>query len=601
MKNVIFKSLKIQNYLSVGNTPVCLQFNNGINLITGINKDKPDRRNAIGKSTIADALYFGVFGEPLREIKKDLIVNNITGGTATIELEYDVIGPKESNSYKVIRKLNPSKVFIYKNGEDATRDTIANTNKYICETLSATPSLFQNCVIMTVNDAVPFMAKNKVEKRKFIEDIFGLEVFSNMLSELRSQLNTVSREYELEQAKYNEVLRNTQDYEKQKNKVLEYRKQKHSVYLTRQRENEDNLYKLETKRDAIVWFDETVVKENIEKLKAGITKCDTAIGEKNLLIGELTAKIKNLKTNLSKIGTDEDKCPVCLRSIEEHDANYIEEEKAKIEHDIKTHLLSLKVTKDEAVSIQQKKDAVNIKLREEENKLSRNKLVSQEEKNILEKIDQINKWQESLVEDIKQVENTETEFDDLIESSKTRVDELNKCILEKKGKVQMLEVVKYVISEEGVKSYIVNKLLEILNGRLMYYLKKLDSNAVCYFNEFFEEELVNDKNKVCSYFNFSGAERKSVDLACLFTFSDLRRMQGGVQYNIAFYDELFDSSFDEKGLELIVELLKERSDQFNECIYIISHRQESLKAVTGEVVYLEKENGITKRVDFIDI
>lgn len=601
MKNVIFKSLKIQNYLSVGNTPVCLQFNNGINLITGINKDKPDRRNAIGKSTIADALYFGVFGEPLREIKKDLIVNNITGGTATIELEYDIISPKESNSYKVIRKLNPSKVFIYKNGEDATRDTIANTNKYICETLSATPSLFQNCVIMTVNDAVPFMAKNKVEKRKFIEDIFGLEVFSNMLSELRSQLNTVSREYELEQAKYNEVLRNTQDYEKQKNKVLEYRKQKHSVYLTRQRENEDNLYKLETKRDAIVWFDETVVKENIEKLKAGITKCDTAIGEKNLLIGELTAKIKNLKTNLSKIGTDEDKCPVCLRSIEEHDANYIEEEKAKIEHDIKTHLLSLKVTKDEAVSIQQKKDAVSIKLREEENKLSRNKLVSQEEKNILEKIDQINKWQESLVEDIKQVENTETEFDDLIESSKTRVDELNKCILEKKGKVQMLEVVKYVISEEGVKSYIVNKLLEILNGRLMYYLKKLDSNAVCYFNEFFEEELVNDKNKICSYFNFSGAERKSVDLACLFTFSDLRRMQGGVQYNIAFYDELFDSSFDEKGLELIVELLKERSDQFNECIYIISHRQESLKAVTGEVVYLEKENGITKRVDFIDI
>ena len=185
MKNVLFKSLKIQNYLSVGNNPVCIDFNNGINLITGINKDKPDRRNAIGKSTIADALYFGVFGEPLRDIKKDLIVNNITGGTATVELEYDVITPKESNSYKVIRKLNPSKVYIYKDGEDATRDTIANTNKYICDTLSATPSLFQNCVIMTVNDAVPFMAKNKIEKRKFIEDIFGLEVFGNMLSELR--------------------------------------------------------------------------------------------------------------------------------------------------------------------------------------------------------------------------------------------------------------------------------------------------------------------------------------------------------------------------------------------------------------------------------
>jgi len=78
-------------------------------------------------------------------------------------------------------------------------------------------------------------------------------------------------------------------------------------------------------------------------------------------------------------------------------------------------------------------------------------------------------------------------------------------------------------------------------------------------------------------------------------------MQGGVQYNIAFYDELFDSSFDEKGIELISDLLKERSDQFDECIYIISHRLESLKSVTGEVIFLEKENGITNRVEFKDI
>jgi len=601
MKNVLFKSLKIQNYLSVGNNPVCINFNAGINLITGINKDKPDRRNAIGKSTIADALYFGIFGDPLREIKKDLVINNITGGTTTIEIEYDVITSKETNSYKVIRKLNPSKVFIYKDGEDATRDTIANTNKYICETLSATPSLFQNCVIMTVNNAVPFMAKNKVEKRKFIEDIFGLEVFSNMLSELRGELNAVSREYELEQAKYNEVERTVSEYEKQKLKVLDHRKQKHATYLTRQKENEDNLHKLETKRDAIFWFDETLVKENIEKLKGGITKCDTAINDKNHFIGELTAKIKNLKTNLSKIGTDEDKCPVCLRSIEDHDANYIEAEKEKIEAEIKTYLVSLKDAKDEVISIQNKKDSISNKLREEENKLSKNKLNTQEEKNLTEKIEQIYKWQKSLIEDIEQVENTQTEFDTLIETSKVRVNELNTCIIEKKNKVQMLEVVKYVISEEGVKSYIVNKLLELLNGRLMYYLKKLDSNAICYFNEFFEEELVNDKNKICSYFNFSGAERKSVDLACLFTFSDLRRMQGGVQYNIAFYDELFDSSFDSKGVELISEILKERTEQFNECIYIISHRPESLKSVTGEVVYLEKENGITNRVEFTDI
>jgi DNA repair exonuclease SbcCD ATPase subunit len=250
------------------------------------------------------------------------------------------------------------------------------------------------------------------------------------------------------------------------------------------------------------------------------------------------------------------------------------------------------------IEYQRKRNLLATKLKEEEDKLSKNKLLVQEERNIQDKIEQLTKWQTSLIEDIKQVETTTTEFDELIAKTELRRDELDKIITSKRQQLQKLEVVKYIISEEGVKSYIVNKLLELLNGKLMFYLKKLDSNAVCYFNEFFEEEIVNEKNKICSYFNFSGAERKSVDLACLFTFSDLRRMQGGVQYNIAFYDELFDSSFDDKGIELIVDLLKERSEQFKECIYVISHRPESLKAVTGEVIYLEKQSGITKRVDF---
>ena len=77
-------------------------------------------------------------------------------------------------------------------------------------------------------------------------------------------------------------------------------------------------------------------------------------------------------------------------------------------------------------------------------------------------------------------------------------------------------------------------------------------------------------------------------------------MQGGVQYNIAIYDELFDSSFDEKGIELITQILQDRVEELDECSIVISHRKESIKAVTGEVVYLVKENGITKRVDYIE-
>jgi hypothetical protein len=33
---------------------------------------------------------------------------------------------------------------------------------------------------------------------------------------------------------------------------------------------------------------------------------------------------------------------------------------------------------------------------------------------------------------------------------------------------------------------------------------------------------------------------------------------------------------------------------------VISHRKESVKAATGDIIFLEKSNGITKRVDYVD-
>jgi DNA repair exonuclease SbcCD ATPase subunit len=205
-----------------------------------------------------------------------------------------------------------------------------------------------------------------------------------------------------------------------------------------------------------------------------------------------------------------------------------------------------------------------------------------------------------LVEDLSALSNTNTEFDDLITITDNRHIDLSNQVKVISKKIGILDIVKFVISEEGVKSYIVNKLLELLNNRLFYYLKQLDSNSICVFDEYFEEQIVNDNNKICSYFNFSGAERKAIDLACLFAFSDIRRMQGGVSYNIAIYDELFDSSFDEKGIDLITNILKARVDTLDECSIVISHRKESIKEVTGDVIYLVKENGITRRVDYPD-
>ena len=124
-------------------------------------------------------------------------------------------------------------------------------------------------------------------------------------------------------------------------------------------------------------------------------------------------------------------------------------------------------------------------------------------------------------------------------------------------------------------------------------LKKLNSNAIVSFNEYFEEEVLNEKGKFTSYFNFSGAERKVIDLAIMFTFIDMLRLQGNIYYNIQFYDELLDTSLDETGVELVLNLLNEFISKHGFGIYVISHRKECAKFCNGDIIYLEKKNGIT--------
>lgn len=601
MKSVNFKKISAINFLSIGNDPVTVEFSKGLHVITGINKDKPDRRNAIGKSTIADSLYFAIFGETLRDIKKDLIPNNITGGKTHVELDVEVETIRGVDEYKIIRTLSPSKVFIYKNGEDKTRDSISNTTKYICSVLSASPAIFQNCVIMTVNNAIPFMAKSKIEKRKFIEDIFGMEVFSQMLSQLRSEYNDIKREHESETVKYDEINNSLTNYNTRKELTLERRKQKKQTCVERRENNIKEIKDLEAIYDHLEEEDEEAIESVISRLQSKLTICDNKISD---YVGDISTKKSNIihiKEQYSKIGTEDDTCPVCLRSMEEHDKMHVEEEKAQLKLTIDSIIIEIKCAHERLDKVKDVKQKIQTSISSNNTKLSNARVAKQKKISVKSRINQLTEWQDELEDDLKSVESVQTDFDTLIEEATTRVNDVSGKIDDYKSQLAKLDIVKYVVSEEGVKSYIVHQLLDLLNNKLIHYLRRLDSNSICTFNEYFEEEILNEKSKLCSYFNFSGAERKSIDLACLFTFSDIRRMQGGVRYNIAIYDELFDSSFDEKGIELVTEILQDRVEELDECSVVISHRKESVKAVTGEVIYLTKEKGITHRVDYVEV
>lgn len=597
-KQVNFEKLVIENFLSIGNTPVEINFRPGLHIITGSNKDQSDRRNAVGKSTILDGLSFVLFGNTLRELKKEFVTNNITKKTSKVSLNFSVVENNTNTKYEIHRTIDPNKCFLYENGVDITRDSMVNTTEYVMKILKLTPEVFQNCIAMTVNNMIPFMAKKKVEKRKFIESIFNLEVFSEMNNNLKHEMLNAKRDLEIKNAKYEEVKNYYNALKLQNENKIKEKENRKNTLLKRKQENEKELVNIDSKLSKIHLLD---LKSVEDKIILANNKVQELLGKINIVgkeISTIETKRDFVKATLAKIGTDKDVCPVCLKNVTEDDKHHIKDKKSTLQEEIKKYNSDIKVLEDKLEVYETSKNKLAQASSQLKDIIDKQKLQKEQKKHLTQKHKDLSEYNQHIEKDLCDIDKDSTDFTNTYNEQKVKMGSLSKQLDEDKLNMNVLDLVKFVLSEDGVRSYIVKKILALFNNKLSTYLRKLNSNAFIKFDEFFEENIVNNKNISMCYFNFSGAEKKVIDLAIMFTFIEMMRLQSNVIYNIQFYDELLDTSLDEAGVELVIGLLTELTTQFGYGIYIISHRKECSKLSTGDVIFLQKKNGITKRVEF---
>lgn len=592
MKRVYFQNIYIQNFLSIGNPGISLQFTEGINLITGLNLDK-DSRNGVGKSTIIESLYWCLFGETMREIKKEQVVNNINKKDCLVSLQFTVSSNSETNKYTILREAKPSKVSIYENDVDITKSTIAKADDFISKLISSTGDVFQNAVIMTANNTLPFMAQRKGDKRKFIEEMLRLSIFSDMSICLRNDFADTKKAYELSFDKSQHISKNIALYQEQHEKQNKNKEQK----------IEDLNLKIsnyEKEKETIFTKLVDIDQQSLADLESQLKEYPNLINEEkkinkayNKASHELEFQIKQKTKELDNINPAQDTCHMCNRKYDDTHIHSLIEQRTNIEADIielKRKLVALHAVIVKHNSKLEKIEQDSNKTKDEIHKI---KIQINDNENNLKKIQQINIWIEHLKKDILSCSNEENNFASLIDQSKTELQTVEVDVKSNQHKLRVLDNARFVISEEGVKSFIIKKMLSLLNNKLNFYLKKLEAPCKCFFNEYFEEMIINDRGQECSYFNFSGGERKRIDLAILFMFQDIRRLQSDVSINLSMYDELFDSALDERGSECILALLKERVEQNNESIYIVSHNKNTVKSGINNIIQLEKKEGFT--------
>ncbi|MBO5826848.1 MAG: hypothetical protein J6R59_00020 [Paludibacteraceae bacterium] len=596
MKRINFTKLTIKNFLSVGNEPVTVKFKNGLNLIRGINRDEEDIANAAGKSSVIAAFYFAIFGEPLVELPNKFLINRKIGKGAVIRLEFEDISSKRGEEYFVIeRTLGPNKCRIWKNDIEKTKSSIAETNKYILEVLDADDEIFRNCIVMRANSGTSFMTKKKTEKKNFIESIFNLGVFSEMLKLVKDDVREKRSDFDIENSALSVMNENVEHY---KTKIAEIEKQieEQQQKIAIEKQRLEDCIKKEEEKIALMEqnnaeFDPSILNKQTENMRK-VNEYDKELTAK---IGGLAYELKAIKEQISAINKIGNACPKCKRAYDEGFVNDNAKmkvelmEKAKAvyatwkENEAKQQKLAKSKTNTQKIIDQQKKLENEIKV----NKVRINsaKTSINQFRQMIEKVEEqyaispINAFVQSLAE-------TEAKANE----KKSIVNEIQKSL----GRMNVAE---HILGEGGVRSQIVNMLLELLNGRIRYYLKSFKSTFEFTFNEVFEEIIKDVHGVICMYNNCSGAEMKKIDLAIAFAFLDIIKLHRHVEYNVVFYDEILDSSVDNKSLEHIISFIAERANVDNKSVYVVTHKTDIILPQLTETVLLEKRNGFTRRIE----
>ena len=598
MKKVIFNSIKIQNFLSVGKEPIEIDFKKGITLITGENKDTGGK-NGIGKSTISDAIYWCLFGNTIRDLKKDKIIHTKSKGDCEAVLIFKIENEDGVKSYKIIRTIEPSKVSLFCNGEDITPSTIPATDELIKHLIGGNEEVFQNSVIMSANNTLPFMAQKKIDKRKFVEGILQINIFSDMLLKVRSEYNDYKKENDLLSNDFINQQKNLEIFEKQKENGEEIKKTKIKLIKEKIETNESIILDLKSTSTS----DLNEIKTNILNIENKLKTLDKGlkkIQSENTIIlnnkAELFSEIQQLKKEKQKIIDKGNTCPVCNREYCKEDVEAVNQKVKDLDLQIDIESKKFKDILKEKELNESKINEINEgitklknKHKEFSNDLTKEALNKQKIENLLEKNKEYN-------DDIIKIENEKYDYDKNIIDCNKKIEDLNEKLLNVKKYLQILDSCKFIVSEDGVKTYIIKKLLKILNERLNFYLKTFDAPCKCEFNELFEETIYNDQGKECSYNNFSGGERKRIDVAILFMFQDILRLHSGISYSLNIYDELFDSALDDNGIDKILNVLRLKVEKYQESVYIISHKT-STKSNIDDVIFLEKINGETKLIN----
>ena len=565
-----FNAVTWKNFLSTGNTPIEIALNNSPStLIIG--------DNGSGKSTVLDALTFGLFGKPFRRIKKYQLVNSVNGRDCTVEIYFD-IGKRR---YLVIRGIKPTRFEIYMDGKLINQDASSRDYQKLLENniLKLNHRSFTQVVILGSSSFIPFMQLTAAARREVVEEILDIKVFSLMNAILKQRVKN-NKERSRDITYQNELLEHKIELQE---KQIQDAKEKGKISLTalqkKIKNNQKEIENLKKETNELV--------KMIGEYETNILPKFKKLSSDREQMKEIAFKINQKSFNAEKeikFFKENDNCPTCEQHIDEEF-----KEKAIEQRTDKMVINACSIVK---VDEQLKEMDSRMTLYESIEKDVRNNEV--EAAKTTTSLKAVQAFNEQLSEQIDGITTADTQ----IESDKMQLQEYRedaKSIKKEKEKIgdeaNYLNLAKHLLQDSGIKTKIIKKYLPIMNKLVNSYLNQLEFQVKFELDEQFNEKIKSRYRDEFAYANFSEGEKMRIDLALLFTWRQIAKMKNSTNTNLLILDEIFDSSLDVNGTDEFLKILNTLS---NENIFLISHKSDLNVDKFDSLIRFEKVQNFTR-------
>ena len=547
---ITFKKIRYKNFLSTGNQFTEINFqDHHTNLIVGT--------NGAGKSTMLDALTFGLFNKPFRKINKPQLINTTNERDCIVEVEFSI----NSRDYLVRRGIKPNVFDIEVNGNPLHKEADDRSNQRILEEniLKVNYKSFTQIVILGSSTFVPFMQLTSSYRREVIEDLLDIRIFSAMSNLIKDNIRTKKDQIKSLSLKKD----NIKDKMTMQKNFIEELDNRGKIKI------DSNTKKINELDDEVAHYmnENLILEKGIQKQTEDLehfSGADEKLGKLNNLKGKISQKVSTI-TKEHKFFSDNTVCPTCQQDIkEEFRLNRIDDAQIKAK-ELQSGFLELEKT----IKSEQERERQFKVLSKEITKLTHG--ISQNNTRINLNQRQIRELEHEIQTITSNLQNRNSEHEKL-EEFKECLQKIIDDLSSKKQEVVHYDFAYSLLKDDGVKTKIIKKYLPFINQQVNRYLQLMDFYINFKLDGEFNETVESPIHENFSYSSFSEGEKMRIDLALLFTWREVARLKNSVNTNLLIMDEVFDSSLDGFGTEEFLKIIRYIIKDAN--IFVISHKSD---------------------------